>query len=183
MEILSWLPPETLLRFKSVHKSWYALINDPKFILKHFLNSPQYNHIFLKRIVEIDYDKDKSTFSILNFSLDPYLFVLDIDLSDYQYSQYFEIHGHSHCMVCVADVMNVSNVFLCNPATREFRKLPPSIFPVYTITDASPRPICYELIMQASDLGTMQIPYDVNSRDFKVVRVVDIVGLRRGYPV
>ncbi|XP_022999086.1 F-box protein At3g08750-like [Cucurbita maxima] len=121
-EILSWLPPETLLRFKSVHKSWYALINDPKFILKHFLNSLRHNHIFLKRIVEIDSDKDKTT--------------------------------------------------------REFRKLPPSIFPVCTITDASPRPIRYELIMHAVGFG-----YDANSRDFKVVRIVDIVGLRRGYPV
>ncbi|XP_022946126.1 putative F-box/LRR-repeat protein At3g16555 [Cucurbita moschata] len=122
MEILSWLPPETLLRFKSVHKSWYALIDDPKFILKHFSNSLRHNHIFLKRNMEIASNKDK--------------------------------------------------------ATREFRKLPPSIFPVCTITDASPRPIRYELIMHAVGFG-----YDANSRDFKVVRIVDIVGLRRGYPV
>ncbi|PON35983.1 F-box domain containing protein [Parasponia andersonii] len=42
VEIFSWLPPESLIRFKCVSKSWYALINglitDPKFVAKHLHN-------------------------------------------------------------------------------------------------------------------------------------------------
>lgn len=42
-EILSWLPPESLIRFKCVCKSWYALINalinDPTFVAKHLHNA------------------------------------------------------------------------------------------------------------------------------------------------
>ena len=42
VEIMSWLPPESLIRFKRVSKSWYALIRflitDSTFVAKHFLN-------------------------------------------------------------------------------------------------------------------------------------------------
>ncbi|PON70470.1 F-box domain containing protein [Parasponia andersonii] len=41
-EIFSWLPPESLFRFKCVSKSWYALINslikNPEFVNKHLRN-------------------------------------------------------------------------------------------------------------------------------------------------
>ncbi|KAM5580277.1 F-box/kelch-repeat protein [Rosa sericea] len=35
VEILSWLPAKSLLRFRSVCKAWRALISDPYFIRKH----------------------------------------------------------------------------------------------------------------------------------------------------
>ncbi|PON51469.1 hypothetical protein TorRG33x02_311400, partial [Trema orientale] len=42
VEIFSWLPPESLMRFKCVSKSWYALINsvikNPEFVNKHLHN-------------------------------------------------------------------------------------------------------------------------------------------------
>ncbi|KAL5565986.1 hypothetical protein UlMin_029150 [Ulmus minor] len=41
-EIMSWLPPKSLIRFKCVNKSWYTLIRglikDPKFVGKHLNN-------------------------------------------------------------------------------------------------------------------------------------------------
>ena len=43
MAICSWLPPESLIRFKYVCKSWYSfitdLINNPKFVTKHVHNA------------------------------------------------------------------------------------------------------------------------------------------------
>ncbi|KAK9691070.1 hypothetical protein RND81_09G173800 [Saponaria officinalis] len=38
IEILSWLPVRSLLRYKSVCKSWYAIISSPDFISKHLKN-------------------------------------------------------------------------------------------------------------------------------------------------
>ncbi|KAL2249581.1 UNVERIFIED_CONTAM: F-box protein [Sesamum indicum] len=35
IEILSWLPPETLSSFRSVSKWWCSTISDPKFVAKH----------------------------------------------------------------------------------------------------------------------------------------------------
>lgn len=43
IEILSWLPVKAVLRFKSVCKSWYAIIASPHFISKHLEN--YYNKI------------------------------------------------------------------------------------------------------------------------------------------
>ncbi|KAJ8425479.1 hypothetical protein Cgig2_028516 [Carnegiea gigantea] len=42
VEILSWLPVKALLQFKSVCKSWYAIISGRDFISKHLTN--YYNH-------------------------------------------------------------------------------------------------------------------------------------------
>ncbi|KAH7569033.1 hypothetical protein ACOSP7_012208 [Xanthoceras sorbifolium] len=39
-EILSWLPAESLLRFKCVCKEWYYLIQDRDFIKKHLSRTP-----------------------------------------------------------------------------------------------------------------------------------------------
>ncbi|KAB2609630.1 hypothetical protein D8674_042866 [Pyrus ussuriensis x Pyrus communis] len=39
VEILSNLPPKTLMRFKCVCKWWYARITNPSFTLKHLSNS------------------------------------------------------------------------------------------------------------------------------------------------
>ncbi|XAR62777.1 hypothetical protein NMG60_11017649 [Bertholletia excelsa] len=43
IEILSRLPVRTLIRFTSVCKSWYLLIKDPRFIVKHSNLSSSYN--------------------------------------------------------------------------------------------------------------------------------------------
>ncbi|XP_052180944.1 putative F-box protein At3g52320 [Diospyros lotus] len=38
-EIMSWLPPESLIRFKSVSKKWFSMIQDRRFIEKHMSRS------------------------------------------------------------------------------------------------------------------------------------------------
>ncbi|KAL9244227.1 hypothetical protein vseg_018028 [Gypsophila vaccaria] len=43
VEILSWLPVRDVLQYKSVCKSWYALISSPLFISKHLNNNRNYN--------------------------------------------------------------------------------------------------------------------------------------------
>ncbi|KAI3790358.1 hypothetical protein L2E82_03340 [Cichorium intybus] len=41
IEIFTRLPPKSLLRFRSLSKSWYSCISSPDFIRKHTLQSPQ----------------------------------------------------------------------------------------------------------------------------------------------
>ncbi|PON83095.1 F-box domain containing protein [Trema orientale] len=56
VKIMSWLPPESLFRFKCVQKLWYILItslvikNDPFFVAKHLRNSNKKTSIFFRCI-------------------------------------------------------------------------------------------------------------------------------------
>ena len=38
VEILSWLPMKDLMRYKTINKSWYAIISSPDFVFKHLKN-------------------------------------------------------------------------------------------------------------------------------------------------
>lgn len=167
IEILSRLPPESLVRFKSVRKSWYALIKDPKFATKHFSNSLQHKHVLVKRLVTKNSGKNENIFSILKFPLavDPSPSVLDVDLPFDDDFRFFEIRGHSHGLLCLADLRR--DIYLCNPTTREFHKLPPSIL---LLTEPPEEPDGYDSSANAIGFG-----YDSRSRDFKVVRVVNFV--------
>ncbi|CAN6688566.1 unnamed protein product [Malus baccata var. baccata] len=54
VNILSTLPPKSLMRFKCVAKWWRALINDPRFVDKHLSHSlldDQSTRVLLKRML------------------------------------------------------------------------------------------------------------------------------------
>ncbi|XP_023542055.1 F-box protein CPR1-like [Cucurbita pepo subsp. pepo] len=157
--ILSSLPPKTLSSFKLVCKFWYALINDPtnyslqhkSILIKHFpyeARSSKHIHYILK----FSHDLDRPL-SIINFDL-PF----DKD------NPFSKICGHSHGLVCLS---HDKDVFLLNPTTREFRKLPSSILH-YTGPD-------HEL--HSWNSKTVGFGYDSKSRDLKVVRVVEFVHI------
>ncbi|XP_022945759.1 F-box protein CPR30-like [Cucurbita moschata] len=157
--ILSRLPLKTLSSFKLVCKFWYALINDPtncslqhkSILLKHIIpDGRSYKHVHF--ILKFSHDLDRSI-SIINFDLP---FSKDNPFSD--------ICGHSHGLVCLSDD---KDVFLLNPTTREFRKLPSSILH-YTGPD-------HEL--HSWNSKTVGFRYDSKSKDFKVVRVVEFVHI------
>ena len=154
IEILSQLPPESLLRFKCVNKSWNALINDYKFGAKHYSNSRRRKHVFLwcPRM-----DTEVNTFSFLELplSLNSSVSFFDIDFSLNEYFRSIEIIGHSHGLICLS--VCHWDIYLWNPLTTEFRKLPPSII-------LHPRD-SYSSFTRAVGFG-----YDSKSMDFKVVR-------------
>ena len=175
IHILSKLSPESLLRFNSVCKSWYALINDPKFVTKHLLDSFPHKHVLLKRIITNNSGKKEHVFSILEFSLDRSVSsVYDVPLPfhegprpclSYLILPNLDVRGHSHGLICLSD--HNRDIFLCNPMTRQFRKLPPTIL----VIPEPEGPISLRL-------GVVGFGYDVKCRDFKVVKVV---SLRRGF--
>ena len=155
IEILSRLPTESLLRFKSVCKFWYALINDP-------INfSFQDKCIFIKRRVMVNFQHFTYIPSIIKFSLAPdrSMSILDVN-NPFSYTAFFVICGHSHGLVCLS--FN-RDIFLFNMTTEKFHKLPLSIlhYPgdIYDI--------------DFSSTNAVGFGYDSKSRDFKVVRVVE----------
>ena len=101
IEILSRLLPEILLRLKSVHKFRYALINEPQFVSKHFSNSLQHKHIFLTCVVTNKSGEQEIMFSIFDVPFNSLVSVVDVNVPYHEHSRYFEIHGHSHGLVCV----------------------------------------------------------------------------------
>ena len=160
IHILSKLPPESLLRFKSVCKFWYALINDPKFVTKHLLDSFSHKQVLIKHVITNNSGKKEHVFSILKFSLDRSVSsVLNVPLPFPENPQAFQIRGHSHGLICLISV-NDPDIFLCNPVTRQFHKLPPTI-------TVDPEPQDVDLMPEAIGFG-----YDVKCGNFKVVRVV-----------
>ncbi|KAE8651214.1 putative F-box protein At3g21120 isoform X1 [Cucumis sativus] len=158
IEILSQLPPESLLRFRCVNKSWNALINDSKFGAKHYSNSQRCKHVFLwcPRI-----DTKVNTFSFLELplSLNSSMSFFDIDFPLNEYFRSVEIIGHSHGLICL--IVRHWDIYLWNPLTREFRKLPPSVI-------VHPRDR-YNSFIKAVGFG-----YDSKSMDFKVVRYMGL---------
>ncbi|KAE8651060.1 F-box protein CPR1-like [Cucumis sativus] len=166
IQILSKLPPQSLLRFKSVCKSWYHLINHPKFVTKHLLDSFPHKHVLIKRALTNHSGKQELVFSILKFSLNGSVSIMDINLTFQEIDPLLELCGHSHGLVCLSDC---DDAFLVNPMTRQFHKLPPSILIFRGCHHDDPD--YYSAIPFTIGFG-----YDAKSSDFKVVRIVSCRG-------
>ncbi|KAE8651057.1 hypothetical protein Csa_001827 [Cucumis sativus] len=166
IQILSKLPPQSLLRFKCVCKSWFDLINHPKFVTKHFLDSFPHKHVLIKRALTNHSGKQELVFSILKFSLNGSVSIMDINLPFEQIDPLLEVCGHSHGLVCLT---NGDDVFLINPMTRQFRKLPPSILIVRG--GYYDDPDFYSAVPFTTGFG-----YGAKSSNFKVVRIVSCRG-------
>ncbi|KAL5555672.1 hypothetical protein UlMin_037908 [Ulmus minor] len=113
-EILLRLPPQSLVRFKCVCKSWNRLINDPSFINKHLLinKNSSCTSLFLTC------DKLLSLASIFNDK--------NNDNSDYISYLVEEINIPRPKEDPLSGLEET--IILCNPAIKEFKVLPKSFF-------------------------------------------------------
>ncbi|XP_059284953.1 F-box/kelch-repeat protein At3g23880-like [Lycium ferocissimum] len=93
-EILSRLPVKSLMRFRSVSKSWLALICSPKFIKSHLSLSANNNK---------DYTNHRD-YPMKNTSIS------------------FSIKGSVNGLICL--VNGTKKLFLWNPSSRKYKKLP-----------------------------------------------------------
>ncbi|XP_058217047.1 F-box/kelch-repeat protein At3g23880-like [Rhododendron vialii] len=134
LEILSRLPVKSLLRFKSVCKTWYDLIKTPDFIAKHLLTPVTLNPTPLletgfsykteSHIISLIYNDGFNNEGIdLNF---PFLERRNIRRIPWDYGgdNYFFIGGICNGLVCVSLSWFGYPLFLCNPSTRQFREIP-----------------------------------------------------------
>lgn len=185
-QILSRLPPKSLMRFKCVHKSWHAVINSPNFAAKH-VSVSKHNKlscsttILVKRYV-IDLNTDKTEMVLSLFDL-CHEFKYDNDDDHHLHHSIMEdLHvppsmglkkrdrwtgiegvemaGHCDGIICLTD--HRKTVVLCNPAIKEFNRLPLSSLVIS----------CADLRPDGSAIAAVGFGCDLQSKNYKVVRIL-----------
>ncbi|KAL2530263.1 F-box/kelch-repeat protein [Forsythia ovata] len=153
MEILSRLPVKSLIKFRSVSKSWLSLISRTQFAKAH---------------LEISIKKNKGEPDSLAFGCTSETGVklrscnLDSFMNDLKYINAAEIYGDTvlnslwmigsiNGLICLS--VRPSEIFLWNPSIRKSKKLPPSGF----------------TYGQFSFISTYGFGYDKVNDDYKVV--------------
>ncbi|EXB75668.1 Putative F-box protein [Morus notabilis] len=171
-DIISRLPGESIVEFKSVNRSWCfllcALINNREFVEKQFRNTKDKSTvtlIFDQSPPDADYShKNNVRFSLLTLTIDngkkKNRFVPSV-AEELNLPPFAKEGGNSwvvacHCdgIVCLVDRMHV---MVCNPVMKEFKLLRES-------RHANKTTKTY------SGIG---FGYDSNAKDYKFVRVMD----------
>ncbi|XP_073120259.1 F-box/kelch-repeat protein At3g06240-like [Henckelia pumila] len=129
IEVLILLPVKSILKFKCVSKTWRDLISSPVFIDRHLKCDRKQSILLVKRCLPPQNGEDVD--QIFSFH-DPdfpellvspnlsFPYIPSCDPSNLQ------IQGPCNGLVCI---FLGNNVFMCNPALREFKQLPPLKFP------------------------------------------------------
>nr|AUZ98350.1 SFBB19 [Malus domestica]BAN59863.1 hypothetical F-box protein [Malus domestica] len=179
VEILSRLPPKSLMRFKCIRKSWCNLINSPRFVAKHLSNFVD-NKLSSSTCILLNHSqahpspeqswKQEVLWFMINLSIDSDEHNLHYDVEDltnvpFMRDDYddIEIHGYCNGIVCVT---LGENFFLCNPATVEFRQLPDSCL-ILPLPRGKGK---FGLETTVKGLG---FGYDSKAKEYKVVRIIE----------
>nr|XP_016451258.1 PREDICTED: F-box protein CPR30-like [Nicotiana tabacum] len=133
--ILLKLPVKSLIRFKCISKTWYILMQSSTFInlhLNHAINAKD-EFIVFKLSFQEDPFQHKTILSFLfGDDDDDYLTPVSPDL-DVPYltstfsSNYDQLIGPCQGLIAL---INIVDTVLFNPATRNYRLVPPCPFPV-----------------------------------------------------
>lgn len=173
-DILLWLPVASLLRFKSVCKVWYALIESSTFITEHLHHSNNTEDALIAHGVE----RDRSSNEYIHFymlihgreyqkcsKLDHMQVLLtpndscnDVLIRD---SSKYRLIGCCDGIVCLR-TSDVGNLALCNPAMKQIKYLPKPSFPTPPAEEVS----------RFDGFHVMGFGFDWKSDDYKVVRVL-----------
>ncbi|KZV28625.1 F-box protein-like [Dorcoceras hygrometricum] len=167
IEVLIRLPVKTLLKCRSVSKSWCNLIRSRIFILSHTKRERKQRILLVNRYsTPEEGDGEVLSFANVSFPIsddsDTTLYC-DIHILSHRLPQLsgegeivrIPIHGPCNGLVCIAFG---ETIYLCNPALREFKLLPPLRFPV----GYSPLP---------SQIG---FGFDQITGDYKVIQISDV---------
>nr|WRK57750.1 SLF5 protein [Citrus maxima] len=129
--ILLKLPVQSLIRFKFVCKSWYALFEDSMFISKHLKNYENTRLIVIYSIVD-ETDPFEYPLEMFHLYLDETLADLSSLILDPLMPVYGTAGGPYDGIFCIFGVDD--RLTLWNPATKESRPVPKCriIFPRYT---------------------------------------------------
>nr|BAQ18969.1 S11-locus linked F-box protein type-3 B [Petunia x hybrida] len=165
--ILFRLPVKSLTRFKRVTKRWYSLIRSSSFINLHLTgatNTIKDELILFKR----SFKKREGFKNVLSFllgsnaedDLDPISSGQDVPYLSTRYSSIsHQLTGPCHGLIVLTDS---TNFVLLNPATRNYRLLPPSPF------------VCPRGLYRS--IGGVGFGYDFIQKNYKVVRISEVYG-------
>ncbi|KAK3025749.1 hypothetical protein RJ639_040441 [Escallonia herrerae] len=156
-EILLMLPVKSLLRCKSVCKSWYTLITKPSFTTTH-LNcnaALKRNHcILIKRFLQ---ERNKSVMSFLSDEISGDDYVPPTEITIPHSNEFLQMLGPCNGLVCLTDH---DDIILCNPSIRDFKVLPTPFFN-------------YPKGLFSSTMG-VGFGFDPLSNEYKVIRIAEL---------
>lgn len=163
VEILSRLPVLSLIRFRSVCKSWNAILNNPSFINKHHqtISSKEGSEILL--VSRRDNVTHKRVISILRNDENAHSVDQDLPTSWKNMFGHVRLVGPCNGIVCLYGFPD--NIALWNPMIRDFKILPPSQVP------RSP-----DSKVRGGDIG---IGFDSRTGDLKVMQILFCVSIDR----
>lgn len=150
MDILTRLLVKSILRFRSVCKSWYNLFRNPDFIKMHLYHSNRMNYFSL---ILTKYDDDGfATFLSVDYNHSLSLFDQRVKFCcPLKYRQCLvEILGSCNGLICLKSKPKV--VCIWNPCTNEYVKLP--------------------RVSGIPSIRSYGFGYDCKTCDYKVVRIV-----------
>ncbi|KAJ4957871.1 hypothetical protein NE237_024982 [Protea cynaroides] len=132
-DILSRLPIECLMQFKSVCKSWFSLIEDPSFIELQLKKSKSRPHRFIlwdegnaDKVLLLDRDEGrKDMWKPKDIDLE-----YTIKYEEKENKLVFSIFGSCNGLLCMVSFFRYGccsmfyGIFICNPITKECLMLP-----------------------------------------------------------
>ncbi|KAK4478125.1 hypothetical protein RD792_017404 [Penstemon davidsonii] len=134
IQILVCLPVKSILRFRCVSKSWHAMLKSHNFINSHLISQKRRDVLLVRRCLLPPQNDDVLSFHDPNSpeleEVSPNLSIPFLKDIKCRYNQPYEIAavvllGLSNGLVCI---FHEEFIILCNPALREFKRLPPCPF-------------------------------------------------------
>ncbi|KAI8572530.1 hypothetical protein RHMOL_Rhmol01G0206600 [Rhododendron molle] len=156
LEILLRLPVNSLIRFKSVCKSWQTMISSPQFVKKHLDFVTMGDTINPWRIIVQNLYQDFKSYSLHSLFHEPYGFEVELEYP-FNTPQYGSVVGSCNGLVCIYFWELVDTFYIWNPSTRETHAL--SAFGKEFVVGTS-----------------FGFGYDSPNDDYKVVRVAFVEG-------
>ncbi|KAK9016728.1 hypothetical protein V6N11_079222 [Hibiscus sabdariffa] len=154
LKILNGLPVKSLMRFRSVSKSWNTLISHPSFISTHLQAShsrPPNNTPFLLLRYEENGRKNYS----LNCDNDGFDEFNQLRLSPFDFVSDYEVRGSCNGLICLHFwPFDYLDLILWNPSIRRYISLP--------------RPIISESVLLDVQFG---FGFDSRTNDYKLLMV------------
>ncbi|XP_022984979.1 F-box protein At4g22390-like [Cucurbita maxima] len=126
IEILSYLPVKSLLRFRSVCKEWNKLVQKPLFVNAHLKNRISNSLL----IINCSNTDQKSCFSLVN--AETFNETLRSELPMKANTGYkLSVIGSHNGLVCIssASLLDVDPIHIWNPSVRKSRLLPSGLIP------------------------------------------------------
>ncbi|KAK6133845.1 hypothetical protein DH2020_032395 [Rehmannia glutinosa] len=154
IEILSWLPVQSILKFRCVCKSWLSSISSQQFVKTHLRNSKQDSNFRHHRII-LNCRSNFKQFSIPSLLYEPIIDAFDMNDVAYNPKKLANwVVGSCDGLICAA--INKKHMILWNPSTRIFKKLP-----------------AFDVELNGSGFFAYGFGFDKASDDYKVVGFFD----------